>query len=41
MGDIIPWIPGRYWGGTLNGVAIIAFLLITVLSILFAKNAKD
>lgn len=40
MGDIIPWIPGRYWGGTLNGVAIVAFLLSTVLSILFAKKAE-
>lgn len=40
-GDLTLWIPGRLWGGMLNGAAIVIFLVNTVISIFFAKpNAQ-
>lgn len=29
-GDLLPWLPGRRWGGLLNEVALILFLVVTV-----------
>jgi len=29
-GDLLLWIPGRQWGGLLNGVVVIVFLLNTL-----------
>ena len=40
MGDSTFWISGRYWGGMLNGVAIVVFLFSTVFSVLLSKNTK-
>jgi len=37
VGDLTLWIPGRYWGGMLNGVAIIIFLLNTIISIFLTR----
>jgi hypothetical protein len=36
-GDILLWLPGRYWGGLFNAIAIILFLVVTVVS--FALHA--
>ena len=33
-GDLAGWMPGRSWGGTLNALAILLFLVATVSSIL-------
>jgi hypothetical protein len=30
VGDLLWWLPGRRWGGMLNGVVILLFLLVTV-----------
>lgn len=30
IGDLIGWLPGRQWGGLLNGVAVVLFLANTV-----------
>jgi hypothetical protein len=29
-GDLLLWLPGRRWGGMLNGVVVLLFLLVTV-----------
>lgn len=40
-GDLMLWIPGRYWGGMLNGIAIIIFLVNMVMSVLLSgRNAR-
>ena len=41
IGDINIWIPGRYWGGMLNGVAIAIFFINTIISILLSKKIAD
>lgn len=39
-GDLTLWIPGRYWGGMLNGVAIVLFLVNTGGSILTKRRER-
>jgi hypothetical protein len=29
-GDLLLWLPGRHWGGMLNGVVVVLFLLVTM-----------
>lgn len=36
-GDILLWLPGRYWGGLLNAVAMLLFLVITAWSVFKSK----
>jgi hypothetical protein len=36
-GDLTLWLPGRYWGGLLNAVAVLLFLMITAWSVLRRK----
>lgn len=38
VGDLLLWIPGRQWGGLLNGVVVLLFLLNTVASL--RRNVK-
>jgi hypothetical protein len=33
VGDLLLWLPGRRWGGMLNGVVVLLFLLVTVVTI--------
>ena len=33
-GDVLLWLPGRYWGGLLNAVAVLLFLAMTAWSVL-------
>ena len=37
VGDLLPWPPGRGWGGLLNTVAIVLFLVSTVYRMLAAR----
>lgn len=37
-GDLLPWIPGRQWGGLLNALAILLFLLQTARGILSHRS---
>ena len=37
-GDLIPWLPARQWGGLLNGLALLLFLLNTGSAILRSKS---
>jgi hypothetical protein len=39
-GDLVPWAPGREWGGLLNGVAIVAFLANTAYGALASRDAR-
>lgn len=38
VGDLIPWLPGRRWGGLLNEVAIVLFLLVTAVAVLNGRR---
>ncbi len=38
VGDLLRWIPGRQWGGLLNGVVVLLFLMNTVASL--RQNVK-
>jgi hypothetical protein len=38
-GDLLWWLPGRRWGGALNGIAILLFLLVTVATVLYGRWA--
>lgn len=40
-GDLWLWLPGRQWGGLLNGAAILVFLLSTVLSCLLWRGSSS
>jgi len=39
-GDVLLWLPGRYWGGLLNAVAVLLFLIVTVISDVSDKQRK-
>jgi hypothetical protein len=34
VGDLVPWLSGRQWGGLLNGLAIVIFVANTVYGVL-------
>lgn len=38
VGDLLPWLPGRRWGGLLNEVAVLLFLAVTVWAVLRARR---
>lgn len=35
--DIITWLPGRQWGGTLNAVSILVYLALTLVLVVLGK----
>jgi hypothetical protein len=37
-GDLLPWLAGRRWGGLLNEIAILLFLLVTAVAAIRSKN---
>jgi hypothetical protein len=39
VGDLLPWLPGRRWGGLLNEVALLLFLAVTVWAVLRARRS--
>ena len=44
IGDLTAWIPGRQWGGLLNGIVLLIFLGNTILSLrqgLLSKNLAN
>lgn len=40
IGDLVTYPPARLWGGLLNGIAILAFLLLTVRSVRQGMSSK-
>jgi hypothetical protein len=39
VGDLLPWLPGRRWGGLLNEVALLLFLGVTVWAVARARSS--
>jgi hypothetical protein len=37
-GDLLLWLPGRRWGGLLNGVVVLLFLLVTVGTVIYGRR---
>lgn len=33
LGDLLPWWPGRLWGGAMNGAVVLVFVLNTLLAV--------
>lgn len=40
LGDLLPWAPGRYWGGLLNVLAIVVFFANTGYGVLQARRPR-
>ncbi len=36
-GDLLLWLPGRRWGGMLNGVVVVLFLLVTAGTVMYGR----
>jgi hypothetical protein len=38
LGDLLLWLPLRRWGGLLNEVAVVMFLLVTAIAAVRARK---
>ncbi len=38
LGDLLVWLPARRWGGLLNEVAVLMFILITIMAVRAARK---
>jgi hypothetical protein len=41
VGDMLLWLPGRRWGGLLNGVVVLLFLLVTAVTIIHGRRRSE
>jgi hypothetical protein len=41
VGNMLLWLPGRRWGGLLNGVVVLLFLLVTAVTIIHGRRRSD
>lgn len=41
LGDLLSWWPLRRWGGLMNEVAVVLFLLVTAVVILYSRKDKE